>query len=55
MIIIAVNQNYGETRFADSEFDDAGFPSGNGANFFEFIGQELYPYVDKKYRTIHLE
>lgn len=52
MIIIAVNQNYGETRFADSEFDDAGFPSGNGANFFEFIGQELYPYVDKKYRTI---
>ncbi|MDP5028188.1 MAG: alpha/beta hydrolase-fold protein [Flavobacterium sp.] len=52
MIIIAVNQNYGETRFADSEFDDAGFPSGSGANFFEFIGQELYPYVDKKYRTI---
>ncbi|EAZ95278.1 Predicted hydrolase of the alpha/beta superfamily protein [Flavobacteria bacterium BAL38] len=52
IIIIAVNQNYGETRFADSEFDDAGFPSGSGANFFEFIGQELYPYVDKKYRTI---
>ena len=52
MIIIAVNQNYGETRFADSEFDDAGFPAGSGANFFEFIGQELYPYIDKKYRTI---
>lgn len=52
MIIIAVNQNYGETRFADSEFDDAGFPAGTGANFFEFIGQELYPFVDKKYRTI---
>ena len=52
MIIIAVNQNNGETRFADSEFDEAGFPSGTGANFFEFIGQELYPYVDKTYRTI---
>ena len=31
---------------------DAGFPAGTGANFFEFIGQELYPFVDKKYRTI---
>ena len=30
MIIIAINQNYGETRFADSEFDDAGFPAGTG-------------------------
>lgn len=52
MIIIAIDQNNGETRFKDSEFDEAGFPSGSGANFFEFIGQELYPYIDKKYRTI---
>ena len=52
MIIIAIDQNNGETRFKDSEFDDAGFPSGSGADFFEFIGQELYPYVDKKYRTL---
>ena len=37
MIIIAVNQNYGETRFADSEFDDAGFPSGSGANFLNSL------------------
>ena len=46
MIIIAINQNNGETRFADSEFDDAGFQER--CQFFEFIGQELYPYVDKK-------
>lgn len=52
MIIIAINQNYGETRFADSEFDNAGFPSGSGANFFEFIGQELYPFIESKYRTL---
>ena len=52
MIIIAVDQNNGETRFSDSKFDDAGFPVASGADFFEFIGQELYPYVDKKYRTI---
>ena len=52
MIIVAVNQNYGETRFNDSEFDQAGFPVGKGANFFEFIGKELLPFVENKYRTI---
>lgn len=52
MILIAIDQNYGETRFLDSEFDKAGFPSGSGASFFEFIGQELYPYIDSKYRTL---
>ena len=52
MILIGINQNYGEKRFADCEFDEAGFPSGSGADFFEFIGQELYPYIDKKYRTL---
>ena len=51
-IIIAIDQNNGDTRFADSEFDEAGFPSGAGANFFEFIGIELLPYVEKKYRTL---
>lgn len=52
MIIIAINQNNGETRFLDSEYDEAGFPSGPGASFFEFIGQELYPFVESKYRTL---
>ena len=52
MIIIAIDQNNGETRFLDSKFDEAGFPVGSGANFFEFIGQELYPYIESKYRTL---
>ena len=26
-------------------------PSGKGADFFEFIGGELLPYIEKKYRT----
>ena len=52
MIIIAIHQNNGDTRFKDSEFDDAGFPSGSGAQFFEFIGQELFPYLESKYRTL---
>ncbi|UOX35143.1 alpha/beta hydrolase [Flavobacterium sediminilitoris] len=51
MIIVAVNQNYGETRFNDSEFDSNGLPSGKGASFFEFIGFELLPYLESKFRT----
>jgi len=51
MIVIAINQNYGDKRFQDSEFDETGLPSGTGANFFEFIGFELLPYVENKYRT----
>jgi predicted alpha/beta superfamily hydrolase len=52
MIIIAIHQNNGDTRFTDSKFDDAGFPSGSGSQFFEFIGQELFPYLESKYRTL---
>jgi len=51
MIIVAINQNYDNKRFQDSEFDEYGLPSGTGANFFEFVGLELLPFVEKKYRT----
>ncbi|NJM78436.1 MAG: alpha/beta hydrolase [Flavobacterium sp.] len=51
MIIVAVNQNYGEKRFKDSEYDETGLPSKMGASFFEFIGFELLPYIEGKYRT----
>uniref|UniRef100_UPI0040496783 alpha/beta hydrolase n=1 Tax=Flavobacterium sp. TaxID=239 RepID=UPI0040496783 len=51
MIIVSIFQNYGETRYDDSAFDAAGIPAGSGAEFFEFIGMELLPYVEKKYRT----
>lgn len=52
MIIVAINQNYGETRFNDSLSGDDGLPADSGAKFFEFIGIELLPYVQSKYRTI---
>ena len=52
MIIVAVDQNYGETRFDDSQFDLKGFPFEKGASFFEFIGIELLPMVEQKYRTL---
>lgn len=50
-IIVAINQNYGEQRFDDSDYDQTGLPSGKGASFFEFIGFELLPYIEGKYRT----
>lgn len=52
MIIVAVNQNYDEKRFDDSNYDETGLPAGKGANFFEFIGFELLPYIEGKYRTL---
>ncbi|CCG54426.1 Protein of unknown function precursor [Flavobacterium indicum GPTSA100-9 = DSM 17447] len=52
MIIVAINQNYGETRFNDSEYGEDGLPANSGAKFFEFIGFELLPYVQSKYRTL---
>lgn len=52
MIIVAIHQNYGETRFNDSEFDEDGLPTKSGASFFEFIGGELLPFIEKKYRTL---
>ncbi len=49
-IVIGVMQ--GDQRYDDCEYDDNTFmPSENGAKFFEFIGLELMPYIDKKFRT----
>lgn len=49
-IVVGVMQ--GSSRYEDCSYDDKNyFPSGKGANFFEFIGLELIPYIDKKYRT----
>lgn len=53
MIIVAIDQNYGETRFNDSNYsEEDGLPADSGAKFFEFIGFELLPYVQQKYRTL---
>jgi predicted alpha/beta superfamily hydrolase len=51
-IIVAINQNKNNERIDDSSFDNStGLPSKTAAQFFEFIGGELLPYIDKKYRT----
>lgn len=48
-IVIGISQR--DTRMEDCHFNnDDGLPSEKGADFFEFIGGELLPYIEKKYR-----
>ena len=48
-IVVGIMQ---KDRYADCNYDDGTFfPDEGGAAFFEFIGLELIPYFDEKYRT----
>ncbi|KFF07584.1 histidine kinase [Flavobacterium reichenbachii] len=52
MIIIGIHQNKDGERYDDTTIDqNTGLPFEKGAEFFEFIGAELVPYIEKKYRT----
>jgi len=49
-IVVGIMQ--GGTRNLDGSYDNnTFFPTEKGAQFFEFIGMELIPHLDKKYRT----
>lgn len=49
-IVVGINQ--AETREDDCSFDTTRFlPAKKGAQFFEFLGMELLPYLDREYRT----
>ncbi|WP_310557659.1 alpha/beta hydrolase-fold protein [Flavobacterium sp.] len=51
-IIIGINQNKNKERIDDCTYnEDTNLPSGKGASFFEFLGGELLPYIEKKYRV----
>ena len=51
VIIVGISQNKKDERYSDCTFDpETGLPEGKGENFFEFIGQELLPYIEKTYR-----
>ena len=42
----------GESRYDDCFYDDTNFmPADRGADFFEFIGMELVPFIDANFRT----
>lgn len=49
-IVVGVNQ--ADTRIDDCLYSDQNyFPVESGANFFEFLGLELIPYLNEAYRT----
>lgn len=49
-IVIGIMQS--GTRNEDGMYDDTNFfPTEKGAAFFEFVGLELMPYIDSKFRT----
>ena len=49
-IVVGIMQ--GDARYDDCDYDDSNFmPADKGADFFEFIGLELLPYIDSSYRT----
>ena len=51
-IIVGISQNKKDERVDDSAYDESeGVPAGKGAKFFEFIGGELLPSIEKKYRV----
>lgn len=49
-IVVGVKQ--AETRNDDTFYDDVNYlPEDTGAAFFEFLGQEMMPWLDSNYRT----
>jgi len=50
VIVVGINQV--DSRDDDTFYDDvSNLPSDTGASFFEFIGLEVMPFLDKNYRT----
>lgn len=49
-IIVGISQNKNNDRYNDCGYDDEdGVPTKKGAQFFEFIGAELLPFIEQKY------
>ncbi|QHI37887.1 hypothetical protein IMCC3317_32700 [Kordia antarctica] len=55
-IVIGINQYEKESRDRDCMYDDDnGLPKDKGNQFFEFIGMELIPFVEKNYNTANFK
>ncbi len=49
-IVVGIMQ--GDKRYDDCSYDDTSFmPAEKGAEFFEFVGLELIPFIDNNFRT----
>lgn len=52
MIVVGINQNKNHSREADCSTDaSSGLPDKKGEFFYEFIGMELVPAIEKAYRV----
>jgi predicted alpha/beta superfamily hydrolase len=52
VIIVGISQNKNNERFDDCSIDkETGLPDSKGSKFFEFVGGELLPYMETKYRV----
>ncbi len=52
VIVVAISQNKNNERDADCATDNiTGLPTEKGEKFFEFIGMELIPTIQKNFRT----
>ncbi|MGC4040703.1 MAG: alpha/beta hydrolase-fold protein [Flavobacterium sp.] len=52
VIIVGITQNKNNEREADCQIDETtGLPAEKGEAFFEFIGMELLPFIEKNFRA----
>lgn len=52
VILVGINQNKDNLRESDTEYDqETGAPYGKGVQFYEFITQELVPYIEEGYNV----
>jgi predicted alpha/beta superfamily hydrolase len=52
VIVVGIHQNKNNEREADCETNTStGFPEEKGVQFFDFIGMELMPILEKQYRV----
>jgi predicted alpha/beta superfamily hydrolase len=55
-IVVGINQYETKDRESDCMYDDDnGLPKDKGNQFFEFIGMELIPYIEKNYNTANFK
>ena len=50
VIIVGIDQNVNNERYDDTETSEEGLPEKKGSKFYEFIGNDLIPYIQQKYR-----
>ena len=56
MIVVGISQNKNNERDTDVTYDkETGLPEGKGNDFFDFIGTELVPLIEKSYRVAPLK